>query len=238
MKLLSGKLLILLIVIVSSLSGCYYDDETNILNGFDSRGMWNYFPSSFYELLQDESKNVSYVINWEGDEKSSCDTLSNESVWIKVSRFNDFILNVSYQTDETYCEGKIKDDTEICDDGFCTVPVTITPDDKIQVDSEYIDQENKEMIENTPILLSSITFNKEYVENNLELIETDSRYLYRALYKIKNFEQDINNINLKKALNIENDFDHVKMIYENENKQCSVSFVATNGVVVSITIGG
>ena len=58
MKCKKGKLLILLIVIVSSLSGCFVSDEQKVLNGFDKYGMWDYFPSSFYDLLQDETKNV------------------------------------------------------------------------------------------------------------------------------------------------------------------------------------
>ena len=145
---------------------------------------------------------------------------------------------MKYQTDETYCDGKINGDTEICDDGFCKVPVTITPDNKIKVESEYIDDQYRQMLENTPLVLSDITFDKEYVKNNLELKNSDSRYLYNALYNIKDYQNDINNINLKKKLNIDGDFYAIRTSYDEELKQCTVSFIATNGVAVWFTIGG
>ena len=238
MKCKKGKLIILLIVIVSSLSGCFVSDEQKVFNGFDKYGMWNYFPSSFYDLLQDETKNVSYRINWEGEGESYCNPDAKQQTFVEVSRYVKFGLEVKYQTDETYCDGKINGDTEICDDGFCKVPVTITPDNKIEVQSEYIDQQYREMIENTPIVLSDITFDKDYVKNNLELKNSDSRYLYNALYNIKDYQNDINNINLKKKLNIDGDFYAIRTSYDEELKQCTVSFIATNGVAVWFTIGG
>ena len=237
MKCKKGKLLILLIVIVSSLSGCFTTDEQKVFNGFDKYGMWNYFPSSFYELLQDETKNVSYRINWKGEEKSYCNPDAKQETFVEVSRYVKFGLEANYQTDETYCDGKINGDTEICDDGFCTVPVTITPDDKIKVESEYIDQQYREMVENTPIVLSDIKLDEEYVKNNLELIETESRYLYRATYKIKDYQNDTNNINLKNRLGDPGDFDTIKISYDEEDKRCSVSFVSNKIVAVVIRIG-
>ena len=238
MKCKKGKLLILLIVIVSSLSGCFTTDEQKVLNGFDKYGMWNYFPSSFYDLLQDETKNVSYRINWKGEEKSYCNPDAKQQTFVEVSRYVKFGLEVNYQTDETYCDGKINGDTEICDDGFCTVAVTITPDNKIEVQSEYIDDQYRQMLENTPLVLSDITFDKDYVKNNLELKNSDSRYLYNALYNIKDYQNDINNINLKKKLNIDGDFYAIRTSYKEERKECTVSFIATNGVAVWFTIGG
>ena len=237
MKCKKGKLLILLIVIVSSLSGCFTTDEQKVFNGFDKYGMWNYFPSSFYDLLQDETKNVSYRINWEGEDKSKCNLDATNSLLIDVNRYKGFDLEVNYQTDETYCDGKINGDTEICDDGYCTVPVTITPDNKIKVESEYIDEQYRQMLENTPLVLSDITFDKEYVKNNLELLKTDSRYLYRATYKIKDYQNDVNNINLKNKLGDPGDFYAIKISYDEELKQCTVSFISTKTVAVVITIG-
>ena len=238
MKCKKGKLLILLIVIVSSLSGCFVSDEQKIFNGFDKYDMWDYFPSSFYDLLQDETKNVSYVITWEC-ESSKCDPEIKDSVWVDVNRYIDFGLEVNYQTDETYCDGKINGETEICTKlGFCTVPVTISPDNKIEVQSEYIDEQYRQMLENTPLVLSDITFDKDYVKNNLELEKTDSRYLYRATYKIKDYQNDINNIKLKSKLNNPGDFYAVKMSYDESLKQCTISLIATNGVAVWFTIGG
>ena len=237
MKCKKGKLLILLIVIVSSLSGCFVSDEQKIFNGFDKYDMWDYFPSSFYDLLQDETKNVSYRINWEGEEKSYCNPDAKQQTFVEVSRYVKFGLEVDYQTDETYCDGKINGDTEICDDGFCKVPVTITPDNKIKVQSEYIDQQYRQMLENTPIVLSDITFDKDYVKNNLELYKTDSRYLYRATYKIKDYQNDVNNINLKNKLGDPGDFYAIKISYDEELKQCTASFISTKTVAVIITIG-
>ena len=238
MKCKKGKLLILLIVIVSSLSGCFTTDEQKVFNGFDKYGMWNYFPSSFYDLLQDETKNVSYRINWEGEGESYCNPEVNQSTSVEVSRYVNFGLEVDYQTEDTYCNGRKNGETDICTKlGFCTVPVTITPDNKIKVESEYIDEQYREMVENTPIVLSDITFDKEYVKNNLELLETDSRYLYNALYNIKDYQNDINNINLKKKLNIDGDFYAIRTSYKEERKECTVSFIATNGVAVWFTIG-
>ncbi len=238
MKCKKGKLLILLIVIVSSLSGCFVSDEQKVLNGFDKYDMWNYFPSSFYDLLQDETKNVSYLINWEGEGESYCNPEVNQSTSVEVSRYVNFGLEVNYQTDETYCNGRKNGETEICTKlGFCTVPVTITPDNKIKVESEYIDQQYREMIENTPLVLSDITFDKDYVKNNLELYKTDSRYLYRATYKIKDYQNDINNINLKKRLGDPGDFYAIKISYDEELKQCTASFISNKTVAVIITIG-